>query len=97
MRNKKVADAAALQKAMQIAKETEIPASSILREDAGVSAQKVIEVVEEVQKMASVEAGNLLKMSAEIQRVEASGTKEQALDAATEELAVLPKCTVLPK
>jgi len=81
IRNKK----AALQKAMQIARETEIPASSILMEDAGVSAQKVIETAEEVQKMASAEAGNLLKMSAEIQRVEASGTEEQASDAATED------------
>ena len=47
-----------------------------MREDAGVSAHKVIEAAEEVQKMASVEAGNLLKMSVEIQRVEASGTEE---------------------
>ena len=84
LRNKK-ADAAALQKAMQIAREIEIPASRILREDAGVSAQKVIEATEEVQEMASTEAGNLLKMLAEIQRVEASGTEEQALDTATED------------
>jgi len=33
---------------MQIAKETEIPASNILREDAGVSAHNVIEAAEEV-------------------------------------------------
>jgi len=85
IRNKKAADAAALQKAMQIARETEIPTSSILREDVGVSAHKVIEAAEEVQKMASTEAGNLLKMSVEIQRVQASGTKEQASDAATED------------
>jgi len=70
---------------MQIAKETEIPASTIMREDAGVSAQKVIEAAEEVQEMVSVEAGNLLKMSAEDQRVEALGTKEQASGAATED------------
>jgi len=85
IRNKKAADAAALQKAMQIARETEIPTSSILREDVGVSAHKVIEAAEEVQKMASAEAGNLLKMSVDIQRVQASGTKEQASDAATED------------
>ena len=45
IRNKKAADVVALQKAMQIAREIEIPASSMLREDAGVSAQKVIEVM----------------------------------------------------
>jgi len=56
-----------------------------LREDAGVSAQKVIEAAEEVQELASAEAGNPLKMSAEIQRVEASGTEEQASNAATED------------
>ena len=85
IRNKKAADAAALQKAMQVAREIEIPAFSRLREDVGVSAQKVIEVAEEVQELASVEVGNLLKMSTEIQRVEASGIEEQASDAATED------------
>ena len=49
------------------------------------SAQKVIEAAEEVQEPASVEVGNLLKMSSEIQRVEASGTEELASDAATED------------
>jgi len=85
IRNKKAADAAALQKAMQVAREIEIPASGMLREDVGVSAQKVIEAAEEVQELASVEVGNLLKMSTEIQRVEASGIEEQASDAATED------------
>ena len=40
------------------------------------SAQKVIEAAEEVLEMALAEAGNLLKISVEIQRVEASGTEE---------------------
>jgi len=35
--------------------------------------------------MASTKAGNLLKMSAKIQRVKASGTKEQASVATTED------------
>ena len=70
IRKKKDADVVALQKTMQIAKETKILASRILREDAGVSAQKVIEAAEEVHEMASAKAGNLLKMSPEIQRVE---------------------------
>ena len=69
IRNKKDADVAALQKAMQIDRETKILTSRILREDACVSAQKVIEAAEEVREMASAKAGNLLNMSAEIQRV----------------------------
>jgi len=85
VRNRRAADVAALQKVMQIAKETEIHASSIMREDTGVSAQKVIEAREEVQEMVSAEAGNLLKMSAEDQRVEASGTEEHTSGAATED------------
>jgi len=85
IRNKKAADAVALKKAMQIAGETKIHVSSILREDAGVSAQKVIEAAEEVQELASAEAGNLLKMLTEIQRVKASGIEEQASDDATED------------
>jgi len=85
LRNKKAANVAALQKAMKIAREIEIPASSILREDADVSAQKVVEAAEQVQEMASADDGNLLKMLAEIQRIEASGTEEQASDASTED------------
>jgi len=69
IRNKKAADVVALQKAMQIARETKILTSRILREDASVNAQKVIEAAEEVREMASAKAGNLLNMSAEIQRV----------------------------
>ena len=57
IRNKKAADAAALQKAMQIARETKILASRILTEDAGVSAQKVIEAAEAVHEMASEKLG----------------------------------------
>ena len=79
IRNKKDADVAALQKAMQIDRETKILTSRILREDACVSAQKVIEAAEEVREMASAKAGNLLNMSAEIQSVEASGTEDKAI------------------
>jgi len=50
-----------------------------------VSAQKYIEAAEEVHEMASAKAVNLLKMSAETQRVEASGTEEQASVAFTED------------
>ena len=85
IRNKKDADVAALQKAMQIDRETKILTSRILREDACVSAQKVIEAAEEVREMASAKAGNLLNMSTEIQRVEALGTEEQASVATIED------------
>jgi len=49
IRSKKAADAAALEKVLELAKEIEVPASSIAREDAGVIAQEVIKSVEEVQ------------------------------------------------
>ena len=45
----------------------------------------MIEAAKEVHEMASTKAGNLLKMSAEIQRVKALGTEEQASVAATED------------
>jgi len=42
---------------MQIARETKILASRILTEDAGVSAQKVIEAAKTVHEMASEKLG----------------------------------------
>jgi len=54
-------------KALQLAKEIEVPSSRIIGEDAGENAQKVIKVAGEVQKMVSAEAGELLKITAEDQ------------------------------
>jgi len=55
---------------LQLVKEIEVAASRILREDAGENAQKVIKAAEDVQKMVSAEAGELLKITAEGQREE---------------------------
>jgi len=60
IRSKKVADAVALEKVLELAKEIEVPTSSIAREDAGVVAQEVIKSVEEVQDWVSTEARSLL-------------------------------------
>jgi len=70
---------------LQLDKEIEVPTSRIVREYAGVSAQKVIEVVEEVQDMAITVVGEVLKISAEDQRGEASCTEEHTSEAATED------------
>jgi hypothetical protein len=60
VKRKKAKDASALQKALEIAKEIEVPASSIAREDDGVVAQKLVEATEDLQEMATSDAGNLL-------------------------------------
>ena len=60
IKSKKVADAASIKKVLELAKEIEVPASSIAREDAGVSAQQVIKVVEEAQEFVTTEARSLL-------------------------------------
>ena len=70
---------------MQLVKEIEVPVSSIVREDVGVSAQKVIEVVEEVQEIAATVTGEMLKMSTEDQRGKASCTEEHTSEAASED------------
>jgi hypothetical protein len=62
VKRKKVEDAAALQTALEIAKEIEIHASSIARKDVGVVAQQLVEATKNLQEMASSEAGNLLRV-----------------------------------
>jgi len=75
IRSKKAANAAALKKVLELAKEIEVPASSIAREDAGVIAQEVIKSVEEVQDWVSTEARSLL-ISAGALEEETSGAGE---------------------
>jgi hypothetical protein len=58
VKRKKAEDAATLQKALELAKEIEVPASSIVRKDAGAIAQEVIKATEEVQEMVAIEAGS---------------------------------------
>ncbi|RHN80676.1 hypothetical protein MtrunA17_Chr1g0190871 [Medicago truncatula] len=57
--------ATSLQKTMEIAREIEVPASSIVREDVGADAQEVVKATEEVQEMVTSEAGSLLMVVAE--------------------------------
>jgi hypothetical protein len=59
-KRKKAEDAAALQKALEIAKEIEVPASSIAKEDADNIAQEVVKATEAVQELATSEGGNML-------------------------------------
>lgn len=60
VKRKKAEDAAALQKALEVAKETEIPASSVAREDAVIDAQEVVKATEDLQELVASEAGNML-------------------------------------
>ncbi|KEH21968.1 transmembrane protein, putative [Medicago truncatula] len=64
VRKKKVEDAATLQKALKLAKQIKIPASSIAREDVGANAQEVTRDAEVVQEMVAIEAGSLLDIGA---------------------------------
>jgi hypothetical protein len=61
VKRKKAKDVA-LQKALEIEEEIEVPASSIARKDAGMVAQQLVEATEDLQEMASSEAGNLLRL-----------------------------------
>ena len=70
---------------MQLEKEIEVPASSILREDAGENALKVIKAAEEVHKMVLVEVGELLKITAKDQREETICAEEHTSGAAAED------------
>jgi hypothetical protein len=62
LKKKKAEDVAAeaLQKALKIAQEIEIPASSFVRKDVGADDEEIIQVAEDVQKIVTSEAGNLM-------------------------------------
>ena len=98
IRSKKVADAVALEKVLELAKEVEDPALSIAREDVGVIAQEVIKSVKEVQDWVSTEAksllisagaleeetsgaGELVKVTEDVQREEAAISEADASEA----------------
>ena len=98
IRSKKAADAAALEKVLELAKEVEDPALSIAREDVGVIAQEVIKSVKEVQDWVSTEAksllisagaleeetsgaGELVKVTEDVQREEAAISEADASEA----------------
>jgi hypothetical protein len=60
VKKKEVVDAATLAKIGEMAKGIEVPASSLAREDTGVLAQQVVEATEDVQALATSEAGKML-------------------------------------
>jgi len=59
LKRKKTAEEATIQKALELAKQSEVPASSIAREDAGAAAQEVIKAVEVVKELVATEAEGL--------------------------------------
>jgi len=65
LKKKKIAEEASIQKALELAKQIEVPASSIAREDAAAVAQEVIKAAEVVQELVATEAKGLAMVTAE--------------------------------
>ena len=82
---KKAADAVALQRALEIAKDTNIPGEVLLKESSGEHAQKVVELAKNLQELVVV--GDLLNVAEEVQRenvpFSGSGTSEADASKAT--------------
>ncbi|RHN66797.1 hypothetical protein MtrunA17_Chr3g0095541 [Medicago truncatula] len=76
LEKKKADDVAALQKVLELAKEIEVPVSSIAREDVGADAQEVIKAAEVVQEFVETEAGSLVVLTAEGVQEENVGCSE---------------------
>ena len=75
VRRKKVNDEI-VQRVLELAKQIEVPASSIAREDAAAAAQEVITAVEVVQELAATEAEGLpLVTSKEAQEVNTTASE----------------------
>jgi len=64
VRQKKVNDNV-VQRALELAKQIKVPASSIAREDAAAAAQEVIKVAEVVQELVATEAEGLALLTSE--------------------------------
>jgi len=81
VRRKKVADTAALQQALEIAKKIEVPAEAFLKESTTEDAQKVVELAEGIQEL--VVAGELLNGAEEVKRdnIACSGYGTSEVDA----------------
>jgi len=75
VRRKKVNDDA-MQRALELAKQIEDPASSIAREDAAEAAQEVIKAAEVVQELAATEAEVLALVASEEAKEENAATSE---------------------
>ena len=70
VKRKKAAVEAALERALEIAEQTNIPAEVLLKESSGEQAQKVVELAENLQEL--VVASDLLKTTEETQGEEAT-------------------------
>jgi hypothetical protein len=84
VKKKKVVDAATLAKIGELVKGIEVPASSLAREDAGVLAQQVVEATEDVQALATSEAGKMLMVVSDSEGVQgdkAAGSEVAAPEA----------------
>jgi len=79
VRRKKAADAAALQKALEIAKDIEVPVEVLLKKSTVEAAHKVIELTENLQQL--VATGDVLKTTEEGQREEATCSEAVASEA----------------
>jgi len=65
LKKKKAAKESTIQKALELAKHIEVPASSIARENVGADAQEVIKAAEVVQEVVATEAEGLAMVTAE--------------------------------
>jgi hypothetical protein len=83
MKKKKAKDAPALQKALEIAEEIEIPANSLVRGDVAADAEEIIKATEDVQEFAISEASNLMMV--------VSATEDVQKDISTEAEAAADK------
>jgi len=79
VKRKKVADAAALQKVLEIAKNIKVPAEMLMKESCGEQAQKVVKLAENLQQLVVV--GELLSAAEETHKEDVTCSEAVALEA----------------
>jgi kynureninase len=79
VKRKKVADAAALQKALEIAEDIEVPIEDLLKESIVEAAHQVIELIEDLQQL--VKTGDILNAAEETRKEETTLLEATALEA----------------
>ena len=80
VKRKKTADVVALQKALEITKDIEVPAEALLKESTVETAHKMIELTEDLQQL--VVTSDLLNVVEETQKEDATCSEAAALEAA---------------
>jgi hypothetical protein len=98
VKKKKAEEAATLAKIKELAKGIEVYASSIAREDAGVVAHQLVEATEDLQELATSEAGNMLMIvnaGGDAQEGQAAGSDATAPEAVIGNLDPLHSHTVI--